>query len=119
MADHITQMGTLLATFVAPATISVFPAEKKPEGFYLQPNPKQAVHENQETEFFFLIIYGTSLANLETSITTFMNATSRRPSGYKFATPTYPSYIDVVKTNKKHKHIEFVGVLEIEGRWPL
>ena len=119
IVSHLSQIAVILNS-ITGYTITQYPADQTPEGYYLKPNRgKQAVHDNQETEFFFLVIYGTSLSNLETSITALMNTTSRRPAGYNFTTAGQPSYIDVVKTNKMDNAAEFVAVLMVEGRWAL
>ena len=63
--SHLSQIAVILNS-ITGYTITQQPADHIPEGYYLRENPKQAVHDNQETEFFFLVIYGTSLSNLET-----------------------------------------------------
>lgn len=117
--SHISELGTDLATLTT-LTITVYPEELAlGEGYLLYPSPLLGPPRagTMYTEEYMVRIGSSSLANLETAITKFLNCDSYMSVGYKYATAGHATWLECTLYRKSYNVAEFFALIKIDARY--
>ena len=115
--SNLSVVATILAAETS-YTITQYP-EDIVEGYVLFPPIQWDRDTLTLTEAYIVHIKSTSLANLESAITKFLEADSNHPNGYVQANNAYPFWIETSIESKQWNETEFRALIRILARWSL